>query len=101
METAILLLAGAVTVASQEVITQYTHWFFVAGILRTAIGVVILLAGKRLLKYAAVDMEERLPLVASAACTILVALVILCVNVPDIFFPRAAAIHQLIIDVKH
>ena len=83
--------------SADHVIDQYTIWHIGAAIVWCIIGVVLFRAAW--LFYAFGKREEEPGWYIATGVLTLVGTVIIGCNLPDLFAPRAIAIHQLLIDV--
>lgn len=89
-------LAEILGTTSETIIDAYTSWFVYSSIAWLLVGVTLVVAGLRW----TVPEDWEAPSVVLKALVVFVGLLFICSNVPDLIEPKAAAIHQLIYDVR-
>jgi hypothetical protein len=102
MESEIAQITQILGAASSATIEQYTGWFVVSAIIWALVGLSLSVYGGVLLWWAKKHPDDDTTAVAliCGAVFVFLGLVLVSINVPDLFYPKAAAIHQLLIDLR-
>jgi hypothetical protein len=92
-------LASVVGKSSEQVVSSYSEWFVYSSLGWVAVGVAICVLAVVLEFGADSDLEEISKLLIRAAIAFF-GCIFIFVNLPDLLSPQAAAIHQIITDIR-
>lgn len=94
------LLTNLGTESVQSAISNYTHWCFIGACIWCFVGTVVLVGGIWLVVKMLKSDDREPGEIFFCSLFIVMALIVLGSNLPDIFQPKAAAIHQFIKDAR-
>lgn len=92
-------LVGALGENASATVDAYVVWHVASAVRWLAVGVALLFAARWLWTYKLEEEWEIKPNICGAVAAVVLGVGIIVSNVPDLFAPRAIAIHQLLKDI--